>query len=131
MAMAAAKSAAGMVRLCMSLGGGGRPWSERRRPSSAMSGWSGKLESPRRRVASPRPLALAFSPRDLRRQRIEPRTPKPAEGIEPGVDRFEGACVHRVDASGALDTYGGEAVVSQHLEVLRDRRLGDAELCGD
>src|SRR5262249_61963466 len=40
----------------------------------------------------------------------------------------EGPAVDGVEASGALGADGREAAVAEHLQVLRDRGLGDAEL---
>src|SRR5215468_3689103 len=51
--------------------------------------------------------------------------------IEPGVDLAQRRSLDRVDAPRAVAAHAGEASLAQHLQVLRDRRLGNAELALD
>src|ERR1700730_6886734 len=53
------------------------------------------------------------------------------ELVEPGVDAAQRLVRDRVEAARAVRSYRGETVVPQHLEVLGDGRLGDAELALD
>jgi len=75
------------------------------------------------------PLVLAS--RQLGGQRVQVRRPGPAELVEPGVDAAQRLVRDRVEAARAVGSYRGESVVPQHLEVLGDGRLGDAELALD
>jgi len=59
------------------------------------------------------------------------RRPRPAELVEPGVDVAKRFVRDRVEAARAVRSHRGETVVPQHLEVLGDGRLGDAELALD
>jgi hypothetical protein len=62
---------------------------------------------------------------------VQVRRPGPAELVEPGVDAAQRLVRYRVEAARAVRPYRGETVVPQHLEVLGDGRLGDAELALD
>src|SRR5215213_5048583 len=72
--------------------------------------------------------AGALTAGQFRAQRVQVRAPEAPEVVQPlvrlaqrlGVDGIEPPRPHR--------TYAGEAVVPQHLQVLRDRRLRDAVL---
>src|SRR5690606_38451919 len=75
--------------------------------------------------------ARALPAGDLGGERVEPRAPEAAEAVEPGVDLGQGARVDGVDEARSLGAHGREAVLAQDLELLRDGRLGDAELAGD
>ena len=75
--------------------------------------------------------ALAPAPRHLGGQRLESRHPHPPEPAEPCVELAQRLAFHGVEASGAVGAHRGEAAVAQHLQVLRHRRLGDAELALD
>ncbi len=80
---------------------------------------------------SPALLAGALAASDLGCECFEPRSPEAPESIQPGVHLGQGARVERVQAARALGEHRREAAVAQHLELLRDRGLGDAELGGD
>src|SRR5664280_1522532 len=54
--------------------------------------------------------------------------PEPAEAAEPHVDLLQGPGLHGVQPARTVRSDGGETVLSQHLQVLRDARLGDSEL---
>ena len=53
------------------------------------------------------------------------------ERVEPRVDLVQGRRVDRIEAPGAYGPDGREAALPQHLEMLRDGRLRDAELVLD
>jgi hypothetical protein len=74
---------------------------------------------------------LALATRDLGCESIEARLPQHAKRGEPAVDLVERSSNDRVKAACAADPYGGEAVVAQHAEMLRNGRLRDAELRSD
>src|SRR3954463_9776105 len=80
----------------------------------------------KRRVA---PFALAAC--DLRRQRIELRLPEIPEPADPRVHRLEPAGIYRIEPSLRVRAHLCKAALAQHLEMLRHRRLGDAELGAD
>jgi hypothetical protein len=61
-------------------------------------------------------------------ERVEALVPHPAVALEPGVDVAERSGVDGVEPPRALGANGREAVLAQHPQVLRHRRLGDAEL---
>ena len=70
--------------------------------------------------------------------RARPRWPAPraaaptCAGTGPARRRAPAAArLHGVEARGAVGAHRGEAAVAQHLQVLRHRRLGDAELALD
>src|SRR4029450_5263269 len=73
----------------------------------------------------------AFSPGHLGRQRVQTRAPAAPESPEPGRPLPRGRVVPRVGAAGPVRAYRRETVVPQHLEMLADGRLGDAELGPD
>jgi hypothetical protein len=62
---------------------------------------------------------------------VEAVGPELAVAVQPGVDLLEGDRVDRVEAAGAVDGDGGEAVVAEYPEVLGDGGLADAELFAD
>src|SRR5215813_14280576 len=80
-------------------------------------------------VHLPPPIALATG--NLGRQRFELMLPEAAELAHPGVDLAQRPGLDRIDAARAIRAHIGKAAVAQHLEVLRDRRLRDAELALD
>src|SRR4029079_15178493 len=63
--------------------------------------------------------------------RVWALVPGGAEALEPAVQLAEGRGGEGIEAAGALRADGGEAAVAEHLQVLRDGRLRDAELCLD
>jgi len=75
--------------------------------------------------------ALSFTSRDFGRQGVESWCPEATEAFEPLVDIAQRRAAHRVQPALAVRTYRGEPVLSQHLEVLRDRRLTYRELALD
>src|SRR5262249_4158935 len=75
--------------------------------------------------------AVALAAGNLGRERFQAMHPEPAKLIEPGVDLSQRTGLDRVDAACAIDAHAGEAGIAQNLEMLRDRRLGDAELALD
>ena len=75
--------------------------------------------------------ALTLAPRELGAERVEVRCPESAESADPLVGVAKSASVDGVHASLAVRPYRRETVVSQHLQVLRYRRLRDRELVGD
>ncbi len=76
-------------------------------------------------------LRCAFAARDLGRQRIQMRSPVTPETLQPLVDLTQGCGVDAVQPTRALGPHVGEAVVAQHLQMLRNRRLADLELGAD
>jgi hypothetical protein len=50
---------------------------------------------------------------------------------EPHIELLQGSRVDGIDPPGALGSDGGEPVVPQHLQVLGDGRVRDAELVAD
>src|SRR5699024_8598596 len=66
--------------------------------------------------------------RELGAEGVEVPRPHVAEPLHPGVHIAHPRCLHCVHPPCALWTHRREAMLSQHPEVLRDRRLGDAEL---
>jgi hypothetical protein len=48
--------------------------------------------------------------------------------LQPGVDLLQRRGVDRVQAASAVGPHGREAVLAQHPQVQRHRRLGDREL---
>src|SRR5690348_10780248 len=72
--------------------------------------------------------ALALAPGQFGRQRLQVRCPEAPEVIEPRVDLTQRLGVHRVQAPGPARPHGRQAAVPEHPQVLRDGRLGDAEL---
>src|SRR4249919_3861139 len=59
------------------------------------------------------------------------RGPEAPEAAEPRVYLPQRARLHRVQAPGTLRPHGREAGLTQHLQVLRNARLGDPELLMD
>src|SRR6478752_4576655 len=57
--------------------------------------------------------------------------PEPAESTDPFVDIAEAAAVDGIHASLGVGAYRSEAVLAQHLQVLRHRGLRDRELVAD
>ena len=57
--------------------------------------------------------------------------PRSAETAQPCVDLGQRARIDGVDAPRAFGAHRREPALSQHLQLLRDRRLGDAELPRD
>ncbi len=76
-----------------------------------------------RSTAPPTPAA-----RHLGGQRLEPWFPHPAEAPQPRLELVQRRGLHRIEPPGTVGTHRREAAVAQHLQVLRHRRLGDAEL---
>lgn len=68
---------------------------------------------------------------NLGAQRIQSLRPEAAEMLEPLVDGVQRLGVDRVDAPPTIGAHGGEPMLPQHLKVLRDGGLADAELCAD
>jgi len=54
-----------------------------------------------------------------------------SEAVQPGIDLRQTVCLDGVDAPSALGANGREPALTEDLQLLRDRRLGDAELAGD
>jgi hypothetical protein len=76
-------------------------------------------------------LAGPFSTRDFGGERFEWRVPEMPKPIQPGIDLGERTGIDGVDASRALTANLRKPVLPEHLQVLRDRGLRDAELLGD
>ena len=64
-------------------------------------------------------------------QRREPVGPEGPEAVEPLIDLFQRRGVYGVKPPRPLGSHGRKSRVPQYLEVLADRRLGDAELLLD
>src|SRR3712207_242036 len=79
----------------------------------------------------PGEASLTFAAGHLGGHRVQVRRPEAPELPEPGVRLAQGGLLHRVEPARAVRPHGGEAVVAQHLEVLGDGGLGDAELGPD
>src|SRR6185437_9710437 len=82
-------------------------------------------------IPFPIEAALALAPGQFGRQRLQVRCPEAPEVIEPRVDLTQRLGVHRVQAPGPARPHGRQAAVPEHPEMLRDGRLGDAELLLD
>jgi hypothetical protein len=85
-----------------------------------MVGWGRRLRS---RGSS--------APPQLRAEGVEPLRPEGPEVREPHVQLLQWSGVNGIDPPGALGSNRGEPVVAQHLQVLRDGRVRDAELVAD
>ena len=62
---------------------------------------------------------------------VEPLRPEGPELREPHVQLLQRSGVNRIDPPGAFGADRREPVVPQHLQVLRDGRVRDAELVAD
>lgn len=71
------------------------------------------------------------APAQLGGERVEPLGPEPAELGHPRVDLLQRRGVDGIQPPGALSPHSGEPAVAEHLEVLRDGGVRDAELRGD
>src|ERR1700730_7699707 len=71
---------------------------------------------------------LPFTPRDLRRQRVQFRLPETPALTDPLVHRLKSRGIHRIEAPCRLGPNPCKAAPPQHLEVLRHCRLRDPEL---
>ena len=71
---------------------------------------------------------LALATRELGRERVEALVPEPPEVVEPVVELAHRCGVDRVQPAGAFGPDRRKPAVAEDLEVLRDRRLRDAEL---
>ena len=74
---------------------------------------------------------FASAARELRFEGVEPLAPEHSEVLEPTIQLAERAGIDGIQAPCALGPDGREAVLPEHLQVLRDRRLRDAELSLD
>src|SRR5690606_22453174 len=87
----------------------------------------------RARPASARPssrsslLPRALAAGDLGGERVEPDLPEAAEALDPLVDLLERGYIDGIDATRPFTAHVRKAALAQHLEVLRHRRLADAE----
>jgi hypothetical protein len=68
---------------------------------------------------------------DLGREIVQPVRPKTAHGGEPSVDARHRCGFEGVDAFGSHRADAGETLLAQHPQLLRHRRLRDAELRPD
>src|SRR5947207_3375833 len=73
-------------------------------------------------------MLLALAPGELGSQCVQPLVP---EALQPPADVPQWLGPYRVEPARALGPDAGEAVVPQDAQVLRDGRLGDAELFPD
>ncbi len=62
-----------------------------------------------------------------------PKLPAPMLGEHAGpvVNRFECLCVRSIQDSPAVTPYGDEVDISEHVQMLGDRRLRQLECLGD
>lgn len=51
--------------------------------------------------------------------------------LQPPINLLQRRSIDGIEPPGSLGSYGGKAVVPQHLQMLGDCRLGDAELALD
>ena len=85
--------------------------------------------SPRCRPRGRSPRVCSARPaRQLGGRRVEALVPEDAELAKPGVDLTQRSGIDGVQPPRPVGTHPGEAVLPQHLQVLRGGRLGDAEL---
>src|SRR5258705_3883355 len=82
-----------------------------------------------RNTISAPPIAPAAG--NLGRQRVELMLPEPAELAHPRIDLAQRPGLDRIDAARSISAHIRKAALAQHLEVLRNRRLRDAELALD
>src|SRR5882724_7386020 len=82
-----------------------------------------------RTTISAPPIALAAG--NLGRQRVKLMLPEPAELAHPCIDLAQRPGFDRIDAARSIRAHIRKAALAQHLEMLRDRRLCDAELALD
>ena len=75
--------------------------------------------------------ACATPSGELRAECVEPLCPEVPERLQPPVDVLQRSGLDRVQATGALGSDPGEAVLTEHAQVLRHGRLRDAELRTD
>jgi len=61
-------------------------------------------------------------------QRVQPLLPEAAVPLQPRFHLEQRIRVQGVQAASAVHAHGREAVLTQHLQVLGDRRLADPEL---
>ena len=71
---------------------------------------------------------FALSTRNLCREGFQPVLSELAKVIEPGIDLLKGLCIDCISPARAGNTNRREPAIAQHLEMLEDRRLGDAEV---
>ena len=71
------------------------------------------------------------TPRELCAQRVESLAPEVSERLQPLIDGLQRTGFDGVQTTGALGSDPSEAVLPEHPQVLRDSRLGDAELRAD
>src|SRR5690606_10091202 len=109
----------------------GRPRRARSRRAPAPGSSSrraAKVAGPRLAHRTAAGGALGLAAPHLGGEVLEGVAPEGAVVGQPLVDGPQRAGVERVDPAPALGPDPGEAGVPQHLELLRDGRLGDAEL---
>ncbi len=59
---------------------------------------------------------------------MKPLSPEAAKLVKPGVHRLKRFAVHGINTPRPVGANSGESILTQHAQVLRHTRLGDAEL---
>ncbi len=72
--------------------------------------------------------ALRLPSGNLPSECVQALLPKSAKLVNPGIDLLKRIRVNRIDSSWPVDANSDEAALAQCSEMLRNARLGDAEL---